>query len=76
MSIDYIRKMYGCNHKIGDQVKIRQGAGTWFDGMTGKLIATRAAYFVVKGKTWRGNFHPDDVVEVEKPAAASIGPTP
>lgn len=62
MSIDYIRKTYGCAHKIGDQVTIRKGAGSRFDGMTGKLIATRSAYLVVKGKTWRGNFHPDDVL--------------
>lgn len=62
MSIEYIRKTYGCTHKIGDQVSIRDGAGTRMDGRTGKLTRARGAYLVVRGDTWRGSFHPADVV--------------
>lgn len=67
MSIEYIRKTYDCKHKIGDQVSIRVGAGTQMDGRTGKLTRARGAYLIVRGDTWRGTFHPDDVV-----AAASL----
>lgn len=69
MSIEYIRKTYECTLKIGDQVTIRKGAGSWFDGMTGKLISTKSAYLVVRGETWRGNFHPDDVLPAKATSA-------
>ncbi|AVS91428.1 hypothetical protein C8246_05980 [Paracidovorax avenae] len=62
MSIDYIRKTYGCQHKVGDQVAIRRGAGTSMDGMSGKLLRARGQYLVVQGSTWKGSFHPADVV--------------
>lgn len=64
MSIEYIRKTYGCSHKIGDQVTIRKGAGSSMDGMTGKLVRARGAYLVIRGETWRGNFHPADVLDI------------
>jgi len=64
MSIDYIRKTYGCAHKIGDQVTIRKGAGSSMDGMTGKLVRARGAYLVIRGETWRGTFHPADVLAI------------
>ena len=66
MSIEYIRKTYGCQHKIGDQVAIRVGAGTRLDGLRGKLTRARGAYLIVKGETWRGTFHPSDVVPLPK----------
>ena len=65
MSIDYIRKTYGVPYKVGAQVRIRKGAGTWFDGLTGKLLRVRGQYLVVAGETWRGNFHPGDVERLE-----------
>lgn len=68
MSIAYIRKAYGCNHKIGDQVTIRKGAGSWFDGMSGTLLRAHGPYLVVKGETWRGHFHPSDVLPIETKA--------
>lgn len=66
MSIEYIRKTYGCAHKIGDLVTIKIEAGTRFDGMTGKLIRARSGYLVIKGEHWRGTFHPNDVVPATK----------
>lgn len=61
MSIEYIRKTYGLPVKVGQQVRIRKGAGTWFDGFKGKVLRARGQYVVVKGETWRGNFHPGDI---------------
>lgn len=69
MSIEYIRRHYGCNHKIGDTVQIRPGAGTLVDGRTGRLLRARGAYLTVKGETWKGDFHPADVL----PLAAQRG---
>ncbi|ADU99400.1 hypothetical protein [Alicycliphilus denitrificans] len=66
MSIDYIRKTYGLTVKVGDQVSIRKGAGTWFDGLHGKLLRAQGQYLVVAGETWRGNFHPADVEPIQK----------
>jgi len=65
MSIAYIRETYGTHLKIGERVRIRKGAGTWFDGQEGKLIRAHGAYLVVRGSTWRGNFHPADVESIE-----------
>jgi hypothetical protein len=61
MSMDYIRKAYGIPVKVGMEVRIRKGAGSWFDGMTGKVLRAQGQYVVVKGETWRGNFHPADI---------------
>lgn len=69
MSIEYIRKTYGLSVKVGQQVSIRKGAGTWFDGLVGKVLRAQGPYIVVKGSTWRGNFHPGDIV----PATAETG---
>jgi hypothetical protein len=73
MSIEYIRKTYGLTVKVGQQVRIRNGAGSWFDGMTGKVLRTSGPYLVVKGETWRGNFHPADI---ETPALHPDGGNP
>lgn len=67
MSIDYIRKTYGCTHKVDDTVQIRVGAGTSMDGQTGKLLRAKGAYLVVAGSSWKGNFHPADVVAAKEP---------
>ena len=61
MSIAYIRKTYALPVKVGMEVGIRQGAGTWFDGMRGKVLRAHGQYLVVAGATWRGNFHPGDI---------------
>jgi len=61
MSIDYVRKFYGVDFKIGDQVQIKPGAGSLVDGCIGKLTSARGARLVVKGRTWKGCFHPADV---------------
>lgn len=68
MSIEYIRKTYGTDVKIGQTVRIRIGCGSRFDGMHGKLIRAQGPWLKVKGDTWRGNFHPSDV----EPIAAEI----
>ena len=65
MSIAYIRKTYGLSVKVGDQVVIRKGAGTSFDGMQGKILRARGQYLVVKGETWRGSFHPGDIEQIQ-----------
>jgi len=62
MSIDYIRKTYGLAVKVGQSVKIRPGCGSPMDGFTGQIIRAQGAYLVVRGATWRGNFHPADVL--------------
>jgi len=54
MSIDYVRKFYGVDFKIGDQVQIKPGAGSLVDGCIGKLTSARDARLVVKGRTWKG----------------------
>lgn len=69
MSIAYIRKTYGLSVKVGQQVRIRKGAGTWFDGLTGKLLRAKGQYIVVAGSSWRGNFHPADVEPIASEAA-------
>lgn len=69
MSIDYIRKTYSVPFKIGDTVSIRKGCGSPLDGLTGKLVRAKGSYLEVKGKTWRGTFHPADV-EQEKHGGA------
>lgn len=61
MSIEYIRKTYGIPVRVGMAVRIRKGAGSWFDGMAGKVLRAQGQYVVVKGETWRGNFHPADI---------------
>ena len=66
MSIEYIRKFYSVDFKIGDQVQIRPGAGSLVDGCIGTLTSARNAHLVVKGSTWKGTFHPSDV---QRPAA-------
>ncbi len=74
MSIEYIRKHYGCSHKIGDQVKIRNSPELFKRGQVGKLIRAKGSYLTVKGASWCGNFHPNDVLPVEK--AHNIGAVP
>lgn len=69
MSIAYIRKTYGLSVKVGQQVRIRKGAGTWFDGLTGKLLRAKGQYIVVAGSSWSGNFHPADVEPIASEAA-------
>ena len=64
MSIAYIRKTYGVAFKIGDTVSIRKGCGSPMDGLTGKLVSAKGSYLSVKGKTWRGSFHPSNVEQV------------
>lgn len=66
MSIEYIRKRYGCAHKIGDQVKIRNSPELFMRGQVGKLIRAKGQYLKVAGASWCGNFHPDDVLPIEK----------
>lgn len=65
MSIDFIRRTYNLPVKVGERVRIRKGAKTWFDGMEGKLLRAKGQYLVVAGETWRGNFHPADIEPVE-----------
>jgi len=64
MSIAYIRMAYGVNFHVGDAVRIRHGAGTRFDGMSGKLLRAKDQYLIVAGETWEAKFHPDDVEQV------------
>lgn len=71
MSIAYIRKIYSVPFKVGQQVQIRNGEELFMRGQTGKLLRTQGPYLVVKGATWKGNFHPWDVEPV---AAASQAP--
>lgn len=71
MSIDYIRKNYGCSLKVGEQVRIRKGAGTRLDGLEGKLLRARGQYLVVAGATWRGDFHPADVEPADQKGVSS-----
>ncbi len=66
MSIAYIRKTYNLPIKVGMEVRIRVGAGSWFDGMTGTVLRAKGQYVIVRGSSWRGNFHPGDI---EIPAA-------
>lgn len=66
MSMDYIRKTYGIDLKVGERVQIRRGADTWMDGQEGKLIRARGPYLVVKAKHWMGAFHPFDVQRATK----------
>jgi hypothetical protein len=73
VSIEYIRKTYGLQIKVGQQVSIRNGAGTWFDGLVGKVLRARGQYVVVKGETWRGNFHPADVEPTPATTTSSSG---
>ena len=66
MSIAYIRKTYGVDFKIGQQVRIRPGAVSLCDGRTGKLVRARGQYLIVRGDGWGGNYHPADVLPAEK----------
>lgn len=61
MSIDYIRKNYNVDFKIGQQVRIHPGCASRFSGRTGKLIGARNIYLKVKGDGWVGLFYPLDV---------------
>jgi hypothetical protein len=61
MSIDYIRKAYGLDLKVGEQVRIKPGCGAASAGRLGKLMRARGHYLVVKGSGWGGQFHPGDV---------------
>lgn len=67
MSIDYIRKTYSVDFKIGQQVRIKQACGSPFSGRVGKLTWATSAYLNVKGDGWGGLFHPLDVEHVEEP---------
>jgi hypothetical protein len=61
VSIDYIRKAYGLDLKVGEQVRIKPGCGAASAGKRGKLVRARGQYLVVKGNGWDGHFHPGDV---------------
>lgn len=74
MGMEYIRKTYGLSVKVGQEVRIRKGADTWFDGMTGRVLRAQGPYVVVKGKTWRGNFHPADIETIDHAALKSTSP--
>lgn len=63
MTIAYIRKTYGVDVKVGQPVRIRPGH--FMSGQIGKLLRARGQYLVVKGETWRGNFHPGDVEPID-----------
>lgn len=64
--MDYIRKTYGIDLKVGERVKIRRGAGTGMDGQEGKLLRSRGSSLVVKSNHWKGSFHPFDVQRATK----------
>lgn len=65
MSIAFIRDAYGVDFKIGQQVRIRNAAGTRFDGQTGKLTRARNQYLRIRGDGWIGYFHPRDVEHIK-----------
>lgn len=66
MSIDYIRKTYSVDFKIGQQVRIRPGCASRFGGCNGKLIGTRNIYLRVRGNGWVGLFYPLDVEHLQE----------
>lgn len=66
MNIDYIRKTYSVDFKIGQQVRIRPGCASRFNGRVGKLTRARDAYLKIKGDGWGGLFHPLDVEHVKE----------
>lgn len=66
MSIAYIRKTYGVDFKVGQQVRIRRGKELFMGGQIGKLLRARGQYLVVKGEHWEGQFHPGDVEALAK----------
>lgn len=68
MSIDNIRRTCGLDIKVGMNVRIRNSAKSWFAGLSGKVLRAESGYVVVKGATWRGNFHPADI-ETAAPAS-------
>jgi ribosomal protein L21E len=69
MSIDYIRKTYSVDFKVGQQVRIKPGCASRFQGRVGKLISARGAYLKVTGEGgWGGQFHPLDVEHVKEPS--------
>lgn len=68
MTIEFIRQAYNVDFKIGQQVRIRNAAGTSFDGQSGKLIRAHYQYLKVRGDGWEGLFHPRDVEHAKEPS--------